>query len=216
VTQTTDSFIDEVSEEVRRDKLFASFRRYGWIGALVVLLIVGGAAWNEWRKASERAAAQASGDAILAALQTEDPAARATALTGLATGSTGPVAALLAAGEAEAAGDRAAAVAQLTALSQDMTASPLIRDLALFKSLVLQADLMDPAERITALSALTAPGAPFRLLAEEQVALAHLQAGDRDTAVATLQRIAEDAETSGGLTERVGQLLTALGQGDGA
>ena len=26
----TDSFIDEVTEEVRRDALFAQFRRYGW------------------------------------------------------------------------------------------------------------------------------------------------------------------------------------------
>ena len=29
-----DSFIDEVTEEVRRDRLFAVFRKYGWIGVL--------------------------------------------------------------------------------------------------------------------------------------------------------------------------------------
>ena len=53
----TDSFIDEVTEEVRRDRLFGLMKRYGWIAALAVLLIVGGAAWNEWRKAQDRAAA---------------------------------------------------------------------------------------------------------------------------------------------------------------
>ena len=37
-----DSFIDEVTEEVRRDRLFAIFRKYGWIGAVLVALIVGG------------------------------------------------------------------------------------------------------------------------------------------------------------------------------
>ena len=31
-----DSFIDEVTEEVRRDRLFAAFRKYGWIGVLLV------------------------------------------------------------------------------------------------------------------------------------------------------------------------------------
>ncbi len=46
----TDSFIDEVSEEVRRDRLYATFRRYGWIAILAVLLLVAGATWNEWRK----------------------------------------------------------------------------------------------------------------------------------------------------------------------
>ncbi|MBC7675342.1 MAG: hypothetical protein H7173_04675, partial [Rhodoferax sp.] len=44
-----ESFIDEVTEEVRRDKLFAMFRRYGWIGVLLVVGIVGGAAWTEWQ-----------------------------------------------------------------------------------------------------------------------------------------------------------------------
>ena len=41
-----DSFIDEVTEEVRRDRLFALFRKYGWIGLVVVLGIVGGAGWT--------------------------------------------------------------------------------------------------------------------------------------------------------------------------
>ena len=45
------SFIDEVTEEVRRDRLFAAFRKYGWIGLLLVILVVGGAAYNEWSKA---------------------------------------------------------------------------------------------------------------------------------------------------------------------
>ena len=38
----SDSFIDEVTEEVRRDKLFAVFRKYAWIGVLAVAAIVGG------------------------------------------------------------------------------------------------------------------------------------------------------------------------------
>ena len=65
-----DSFIEEVTEEVRRDRLFAAFRKYGWIGGLVVLGIVGGAAWNEWQKNQAAARAQGFGDAMLEALDT--------------------------------------------------------------------------------------------------------------------------------------------------
>ena len=46
-----DSFVDEVTDAVRRDRLFAAFRKYGWIGVVLVVLIVGGAAYNEWQKA---------------------------------------------------------------------------------------------------------------------------------------------------------------------
>ena len=63
-----DSFIDEVTEEVRRDRLFALFRKYGWIGVVAIVLIVGTAAWNEWSKARAEARSQAFGDAIGTAL----------------------------------------------------------------------------------------------------------------------------------------------------
>mgnify|MGYP002067949300 CR=1 FL=1 len=34
-----DSFIDEVTEEVRRDKLYALYKKYGWIAALAVVVL---------------------------------------------------------------------------------------------------------------------------------------------------------------------------------
>ena len=76
----TDSFIDEVNEEVRRDKLYGYLRRYGWIAVLVILVIVGGAAFNEYRKSQAEAKAQALGDAMLAALSNDEPTDRAAAL----------------------------------------------------------------------------------------------------------------------------------------
>ena len=42
----TDSFIDEVNEEVRRDRFYFMLKRYGWIAVLAVILLVGGAAWK--------------------------------------------------------------------------------------------------------------------------------------------------------------------------
>ena len=33
-----ESFIQEVTEEVRRDRLYSYFRKYGWIPALIVVV----------------------------------------------------------------------------------------------------------------------------------------------------------------------------------
>lgn len=76
----TDSFIDEVTEEVRRDRLYGYVRRYGWIAAIVIIGIVGAAGFNEYRRAQEEAKAQALGDAMLAALASDEDEARADAL----------------------------------------------------------------------------------------------------------------------------------------
>ena len=40
----TDSFIEEVTEEVRRDRLYKFLRKYAWVGILAVVTIVGGTA----------------------------------------------------------------------------------------------------------------------------------------------------------------------------
>ena len=67
-----------------------------WLISLV--LIVGGAAWNEWKKAQARTAAQSLGDEILTALDTEAPEERSQALAGIgAEAEAAAVARLLAA-----------------------------------------------------------------------------------------------------------------------
>ncbi|TNB90449.1 hypothetical protein FHD68_16590, partial [Paracoccus marcusii] len=71
----SDTFIDEVTEELRRDRLYGAMRRYGWIVVLVIVAVVGFTAWREYSAAQDRAAAQAWGDAILAAEAENDPAA---------------------------------------------------------------------------------------------------------------------------------------------
>ena len=209
----SDSFIDEVTEEVRRERLFKLMRRYGWIAILLVVLIVAGAAWNEYRKAQDAAEAQALGDALMAALQQGDANERVTALAAVPaqTQSQQAILAMLAAAESAQAGDAALAADRLNEVATMADLPQVYRDLARFKALGLQDGDLEPAELRAGYEALARPGSGFRLLAEEQIALTYVAEGDTDAAIETLQAILADAEVSGGVRQRASQLMVALG-----
>ena len=208
----TDSFIEEVTEEVRRDRLFGYFRRYGWVAAVLVVLLVGGAAWNEYSKASARTAAEARGDAILEALEAEDSASRAEALTAIeATGSYAPVVAMLLSDEALESDERAVAIDALRGITENDTLPDIYRDLAVLKLAALSASETAPAERVAMLEPLAAVGAPFRVFAEEQLALVEIESGDIEAALERLRALTEDSEAGAGLRQRVRILIVALG-----
>ena len=205
MSSNPDTFVDEVTEAVRRDRLFFLFRRYGWIGVLAILLIVGASAWTEWSRRSQELRAEAFGDAVTAALAQPDAAARTAALDAItpAGADQAAVLALLSATAPETAG-------RLDAVAQDGRLPQVYRDLAEFRRLILSPDLPED-QRIQRFTALTVPGSPFRLLADEQLALIDVAAGRTDAAIAILQPLAEDNEASGALRRRVGQLIVALG-----
>lgn len=208
----SDSFIDEVTEEVRRDQLYARFKRYGWIGVALVIAIVGGAAWTEWQRARSATQAEALGDAMLSAIEAEEPQARIDGLATLdATGEAAAVAAMLRAAELDRAGDVAAAAETLDAVAQDGTVDPLYRNLAAFKAILLRGDSLPPEARRAALEGLAVPGVPFRTLALEQIALVDIAAGDIDAALAGLGALVNDAEASEALRDRAQSLIVALG-----
>ena len=209
----TDSFIEEVTEEVRRDKLFALMRRYGWIAVLAVLLLVGGAAYNEWSKAKTRAQAEATGDAMIAALRDNDPIKRATALSALSPESAGAeaVAIMLAAGEQVTTGDFDLAAKALQGLAEDNELPLIYRQVAGYKRLMLLGSDLPVDERRQGFEALVGPGSQLRLLAEEQLALIDIETGENKAAAERLQAIISDAGATPGLRQRASQLMVALG-----
>lgn len=207
-----DSFIDEVTEEVRRDKLFALMRKYGWIAVLGVLLIVGGAAFSEWRKLRNQSESRAFGDALLAAMQADEPAARQAALAGVAAeGGRRGVLDLLIAAEALAASDKAVALERLAAVAADATLPESYRQLAALKSVQIAGPEMDAATRDSTLAGLAQAGAPFRVLALEQQALVLAGAGKTDEALALFTQILQEPDVTQALQARVRQMIVALG-----
>ncbi|MDN5786690.1 hypothetical protein [Pseudorhodobacter sp.] len=210
----TESFIDEVTEEVRRDRLFAMFRKYGWIAILLVVLIVGGAAVTEWRKASRIAASKAFGDSLLTALDETSPEARRAALQKAADEAAGDANKLaieklmLASDPAE---DKAGTLAALDAVAADASLPQLYRDLAALRRVIVAGDEMDIASRRAALEPLVIPGRPFRTLALEQMAYLSVEAGEVEAAITQLRALSNDQEAPTGLRQRAGQMIVALG-----
>lgn len=209
----TDSFIEEVTEEVRRDRLYGYVRKYGWIAALLIVIIVGTAAYLEYQRAQAEAEAQALGDAMLAALNQEADAARASALSDVVADTSGGSAVLsfLRAGARAEAGDVSGAVDDLKLIESDADLPLIYRQIAAFKLLILQADTLDAESRRAGFQALAVPGVPLRLLAEEQLALIDIETGDPNAAITRLRTLQTDAEATAGLQRRALQAIVALG-----
>ncbi|MBR9862781.1 MAG: hypothetical protein GYB24_04990 [Rhodobacteraceae bacterium] len=208
----SDSFIEEVTEEVRRDQLYKYVRKYGWIAVVLVVGAVGVTGFLEWQKASLASDAQARGDQFAAALDAEDPAARADALAAL-TDESGPAAVIVQlrrAAELAEAGNVDGAVAAYDAVATS-DAGPVYTELARLKSVILQGAEMDVSARAAELETLAAPGAIYRPLALEQQAISALAADDNETAIALYSELVQDSEATDALRNRASQVLVALG-----
>ncbi|MBT3139945.1 hypothetical protein DS909_09035 [Phaeobacter gallaeciensis] len=209
----TDSFIDEVTEEVRRDRMFLMLRRYGWIGALAVVAIVGGAAYNEYSKSQATAQSQKLGDDIIAALAENDAEGRASTLSKVQAGTSGGAAVveMLVATAQSNSEQVEAAIAGLNKVASDGDLPVIYRQIASFKALTLQGDSLSVNDRRQQFEALAQPGAPLRLLAEEQLALIDISEGDVAAGEERLQNILQDSEVTADLQQRASQLIVALG-----
>jgi hypothetical protein len=203
-----DSFIDEVTEEVRRDRLFAMFRKYGWIGVVGVIAIVGGTAFSEWQKAQAAARAQGFGDAVAAAMALPTPAERADALAAVKA-DAGQIApkALLMASEA----DTPKALQDLRALAGDASQPQIYRDLASLRAVMLAGKDQPLVERRAVLEGLAVPGRAFRTLALEQIAYLLVEEGKTEDAIKALGDLMQDQAATDGLRARASQMITALG-----
>jgi hypothetical protein len=207
-----ESFIEEVTEELRRDRMFAAMRKYGWIAVTLVLVVVGGAAWNEWQKATARTSAENFGNAVVAAIDLDGSVARIAAFEALsATELQAGVVNLLIAAEAAQADDRPAALVALQAVANNAALPQSYRQVALLKWVIVGGADIPLAEREVALMGLSEPGQAFRPLALEQVALLRIEDGLPDAALVILSDLLNEPDVTEALRRRVSQLIVALG-----
>ena len=205
-----DSFIEEVTEEVRRDRLFRLFRKYGWVGVVIILGLVGGTAWTEWSKSRDAARAQAFGDALIDALDHGTPEERREAVAAVpADAEQKAILQLILASDPDE--DKAATLAALENVANDGALSVAYRDLAVLRRAMIAGADLPLADRRTALQGIAAAGRPYRVLAEEQLAYLLVEEGKADEAIVALTALMQDQEASAALRARLGQVITALG-----
>ncbi|MTH62686.1 tetratricopeptide repeat protein [Paracoccus shanxieyensis] len=206
-----DSFIDEVTDDLRRDRLFKAMRRFGWIPIVLILAVVGGAIWRENAASRAEAEARAWGDAVLAAQDAPD---RVAAFSGIdAQGSAGRamLGQMLAAGAQADAGQGAEASKRLLDAAATVSDDPILHDMAVLKAVMVAGPSMDAAERDRLLSDLSKPGAPFELLALEQKAVALIGAGRTEDAIMLIRQIQQKSGLSEPLRRRLAEMMITLG-----
>ena len=202
----TDSFIAEVTEDVRRDRLFGLFRRFGWIPAALIVIIVSGTAYNEWSKSKADKLAQVRGDALLAAMDTVDEVARASALNEIASqDSENIVAQMLAAG-----GKDENSINFLNAVIENTDQPEYIRDLAKLK-LTMIPGAQTKEQKLKTLDILSQPGGIYRNAAVEILVAFELELGNANKAIEFLKSHIQDAGASRAQVQRMAELLVALG-----
>ena len=210
----TDSFLQEVSEELRRDKLYRNMRKYGWIGVLLVIIIVGGAAYREYQKSQATERAQLFGANIIEALNEKKSEDRISKLQKIKAPSDNAraILAMLVSAEADNQEGSIEELSNLANVLNDLDVEAHYRDLLHFKILLGSAEKMELEERKSAFLKLSKPGNPFRLLAEEQLVLIEIEKGNIDGAIEKISQLLLDAELTVGLRNRATQMMIALGK----
>lgn len=201
----TDSFIQEVSEEVRQDQMFALWKKWAPVIIGGIAIIVGGAAWWSWSTAEKQAQAEARGGQLIAAQPGQVD--QFTALPDQIDGPAKLLAELTAAAALAEDGQTEAAAERYSAIANKTDVAPEYRDIARLQAIRL-GGISDP---VAALDDMIEENGPYRLLALEQRAALRLGAGDADGAHNDLQTILGDPTVTAALRQRAIAVLTATG-----
>jgi hypothetical protein len=216
--KSSEEFIREVDEELRRDQLAKLWRRYGAVVVAVAVLVVAATAakvgWDQWRQRLMAAEALrfAAAEQALGAGQDAEAAELFAALA--AEGDTG-YAALARLREAEARlalEDETAAVAALERLAGDGGADdPILRDLGALLAVQREVDQGDPGELARRLEPLAAGDSPWRHRARELQALVAIRAGELERARGILTELGREVGVPPTQRRRSEELLQAIG-----
>ena len=207
----SDSFISEVSEEVRKDRFSRVLRKWGWVGIVVVFILVGAAALNEWYKAKEISLSQSLGDKIIYALDNNDLEILSNIKTTNDDKDILIKNIIFSIMIDQNNFDEAKKV--LNEIKEIPDANPIYNELNLFKLALLnkKTGALSLPDQFSSFKNLSDPGSAFRLLSLEQMALILIEQDKPKEAIQILNQLVEDSETSGSLYRRANQLLIALG-----
>ena len=210
-----DEFIREVDEELRQERLWKLWQRFGpyviGVAVAVVLATAAKVGLETWR--DKRLQEQANAFARAQAFYATDPARAAAAfreLAGSADAGFASLARLMAAAALVEAGEREEAVAVLEENAAAGT-DPALDQLSALFAAAYRLDDGDPDALRARLAPLEKPDAVFRHSAREHEAVLAIRTGDRARARALVREILDDATAPAGQKQRLRELLELLG-----
>ncbi len=209
---------DEVDEDLRADKARDLLRQFGGLLILgMALSLVGVGVYHVWQQ-RQQAAAEAVAAKFLSAQKASaaksPPKAviqqfadlAATAPDGYRTLSRLHLAAL-----EWNEGQHDSAVAEWQSVSDDTTASPLLRDLATLNSVQYQLDSGDPATLKAKLQPLVGGATRWRPLAAQLTALLDIRLGRMPEARQIMKQLARDPQAPQGVRQVAQDVLLTIG-----
>jgi hypothetical protein len=216
VTNDTDSFVQEVDESLRQDRMLNVAKKYGpWlIGAFVVVLI-GVAAWIGWKEyslnqsrahseefsAAQRLAAEGNLDGAKAEFER---------LTGEGPQIYRVMSRLEYAAILQTQGDLEAALAEFDRAAEDAN-DPTMRDSARLRAAYIVAETQDFAALQTRLQPLVESDSRLSYLARELLGIEAWEAGNLDLARETLQNLTLAFDAPEAVQQRAQVALSVIG-----
>lgn len=216
MTNETDTFVQEVDERLREERMLAFAKRYGpWIAAALVLLLVAIGGWQWWQE-EQRNRARAHADRYAAALELMgggDVAAAKEALEELTR--SGPRAYRVMARMQHAAllvreGDLQGAIAGFDQAAE-MARDPVLRESAQLRAAYLAADTQDFEALQARLEPLIESESRLSFLARELLAIEAWEAGQTELARSTLQDLSLAFDAPEGVRQRAQVALAVVG-----
>jgi len=216
VTHDTDSFVQEVDESLRQDRMLALAKRYGpWVIGAVVVVLVGVAVWLWWKDYTlDQSRAHAEEYAAAQQLAQEGNLDQAKTEFQRLTGE-GPrvyrvMARLEHAAILETQGDLEAALAEFDRAAQDAR-DPIMRDTARLRAAYIVAETQDFAALRERLRPLVESDSRLSYLARELLGIEAWEAGDLDLARDTLQNLTLAFDAPEQVQQRAQVALSVIG-----
>lgn len=216
-TDNSETFLREVDENLRRDRVRDFGKTYGtWIAIVVVLFLAAIGGWLYWQHRQQQQAAlqseelnQVFSDIAAQKMQTVRP--RLETLAGSDNPMVRGAALLTFAAVALESNDRPAAIAKYRQAMADEGIPRPYRDAATIRATALEFDSMQPQAIVARLKPLAVPGQPWFGSAGEMTAMALVRQGQNAQAGRLFAAIAADRQVPESLRSRAVQIAGTLG-----
>jgi hypothetical protein len=216
-TDSNDTFLREVDENLRRDRVQDFFKKNGkWIALAVVLFLGAVGGWIYWQERKNQQSAEQSEQlhkvlTDIASGQRQTVPQRLDALEKSHSDIVKASAVLTDAALALDSNNRTEAIAKYRALANDDDMAQIYRDIATIRGTTLEFDTLKPEEVIARLEPLAKSGNPWFGSAGELTALAYLKQGKKAEAGKLFAAIAADPQVPNSIRTRAVQVAGTLG-----